>query len=137
MSYLLDSNVLSEFTKPMPDGRVLEWFTNQPLDQLWVSVITLGEIERGILLLDEGSRRRNLTAWLGRLRTSFEGQVLEISEEIMRAWAQLYASPSSNDGVKGGLDSLLAATAMHHGLTVATRNLLDFPEAVLAFNPWQ
>ncbi len=137
MSYLLDANVFSELTKLAPNSLVLQWLAAQTRSELWVSVVTLGEIECGILLLDDGHRKRNLAVWLERLRSDFAGQILDINEEVMRVWARLYAAPASRKGVRGGLDSLLAATVTHHELTLVTRNTKDFPSGVPVFDPWK
>ena len=137
MSYLLDANVLSELTRTEPNAEVLQWFTGKVANHLWVSVITLGEIERGILLLPDGRRKQNLVSWFERLRERFAGQILEIQAPTMRIWAQLYSSPEFKVGVRGGLDSLIAATAIQHDLTLATRNVKDFPSSVPVVNPWR
>ena len=137
MSYLLDTNVLSELTKPTPEQAVVDWFVAQRRKELWVSVITLGEIERGILLLDEGRKKQNLLNWLKSIRVQFAEQTLAIDDDVMKDWAALYSKPAHKGTMKDALDSLLAATSSHHSLTIATRNKSDFPDEITTFNPWK
>lgn len=136
MSYLLDTNVLSELTKPVPERALLDWFASQQKDDLWVSVITFGEIERGILLLNEGRRKKNLLAWLERVRAEFEDRTLPVDAPVMRTWAKMYSKPAYKGTMRDALDSLLAATSNHHGLSITTRNRSDFPKDISTVNPW-
>ncbi len=139
MSFLLDTNVVSEPTRRRPDARVMEWFTAQPDEALFISVLTLGELRRGILLLDAGQKRRALLRWLEtEIEPGFADRTLAVDAAVARAWAGL-----QSDAVKAGkplpvMDSLFAATALAHDLTLATRNTADFAFAgVRLFNPWE
>lgn len=132
----MDANVLSEAGKPMPEQRVLDWLDEHEPD-LWISVITLGEIKKGILLLPRGRRRASLMMWFTQVQLRFNGKILAIDESVMEQWAILYAAAEDAGRRLPLFDSLLAATAEHHGLTVATRNVRDFPASTSVVNPWE
>jgi len=133
--FLADPNVLSEPTKPHPNGRVLDWL-RQNERALTVNPIILGEMEYGILLLPDGTKRRKLEEWFaaGRERLS----VLDFDKGSATAWAELLARLKRNGLSMPIKDSLIAATALAHDLTVATRNLSDFQHAgVSLVNPFE
>jgi predicted nucleic acid-binding protein len=136
--WLLDTNVLSELRRPRPDREVIRFIGDQPLDLLYVSVVVFAEIRFGIELLDDAARRMELNDWLeNRLRPMFEDRVLPISEEIMLKWRLLVEAGRKTGHTYAQPDLLIAATALHHGLTVVTRNTADFERAnVPAVNPW-
>ena len=137
--YLVDTNVLSEYNRPgTPDIGVKRWLETTVRETQYVSVITLAEIQKGIELLADGKRRAQLEQWLQQdLETWFSGRVLDVDRQVARRWALLVAQ-----GVRKGrplptVDSLIAATALAHDLTVVTRNVRDFESAgVLTVNPW-
>jgi toxin FitB len=136
--WLLDTNILSELRRPKPERKVLAFIAVQPLDLLCVSSATLAEIRFGIELLSDASRRAELNDWLAhKMRPMFAGRVLEITEDIMFKWRLLV-----EDGRKAGHtfsqpDLIIAATALHHGLTVVSRDVSDYQKArVPVFNPW-
>jgi predicted nucleic acid-binding protein len=135
MSYLVDANVLSEATRRQPDANVLAWLERHDAE-LHVSTLTLAEIVKGIHLLAQGKKRRDLEAWFEELVASFAGRVLPVDESVARAWGAFYAK-HQRQGRLLSFDSLLAATALAHGLTLATRNAVDFPADVSVINPWQ
>ena len=136
--WLLDTNVLSELRRPKPDRKVLTFIAAQPLERLYVSAVTLAEIRFGIEVVTDATKRAELNGWLAhKVRPMFEQRVLPVTEEIMFKWRLLV-----EDGRKAGYtfsqpDLIIAATALHHGLTVVTRNVSDY-ERVRArvFNPW-
>lgn len=137
--WLLDTNVLSELRRPKPDAKVVQFVSNQPLDLLYVSVVTFAEIRFGIELGKDVSRRMELSDWLEhRLRPMFEDRVLEVNEEIMLKWRLLV-----DDGRKSGHtfsqpDLIIAASALHHGLTIVSRDTSDYEIAnVPVLNPWK
>ena len=136
MRYLLDSNLLSETTKPAPEFRVELWLTIHESEAA-VSVLTMGELEKGVLLLPEGCRRNVVEAWFQRVRLQMHGRILTVDEKIMSCWAELYAGELRRGRRLEVVDSLLAATAIHHRLTIATRNVRDFPAGVALVNPWE
>ena len=135
MKYLVDANVLSEPTKPAPESRVIDWLRRHESD-LTVNPIVLGEIEYGILLLPAGKRRTRLQRWFGegirRMRS------LDLDAATASAWAQLLARLKKKGAAMPIKDSLIAATALAHGLTVATRDAADFRNAgVPIVNPFE
>jgi len=138
LNYLLDTNVLCEATRERPDARVAEWLSAMSSLVLYVSVVSIAEIRKGILLLPEGRRRKKLEDWLvSELLPSFEGRVLPLGEEEMWEWAALLARAEKTGHRLPVVDSLIAATARCHGLTIATRNINDFRHCHIALqNPW-
>jgi hypothetical protein len=136
MSYLVDGNVLCEATRPQPDKKVMAWLERRD-PELHVSALTLAEILKGIHLLAPGAKRRKLEAWFEELAASFAGRVLPLDETVARTWGEFYAKHQRQGRLLSSFDSLLAATALAHGLTLATRDTGDFPDDVPAVNPWQ
>ncbi len=137
-AWLLDTNVLSELRRPKPERKVLAFIAAQPLDLLYVSAVTLAEIQFGIERASGATRRAELHEWLAhKVRPMFEERVLAITEDIMFKWRLLV-----EDGRKAGHtfsqpDLIIAATALHHGLTVVSRDVRDYQKArAPVFNPW-
>ncbi len=135
MSYLLDTNVLSELRRKSPDARVVHWFSQRPASRLYLSVLTLGEIRKGIEALADPKRQLALLDWLETaLPAFFAGRVLPIDGAVADRWGRLVAKAGRP---LPAIDSLLAATADQHGLTLVTRNLRDVKGlAVQVINPW-
>ena len=136
--WLLDTNVLSELRRPKPDRKVVAFVAAQPLDLLYVSAVTLAEIRFGIEMAGDATKRAELNDWLThKVRPMFEQRVLPVTEEVMFKWRLLV-----EDGRKAGYtfsqpDLIIAATALHHGLTVVTRNVSDYERVrTPVFNPW-
>lgn len=134
MSYLLDTVVLSEMRKSQPSPKVLAWLKRQKVEELFISVVSIGEIERGITM----ARKKNpafsdeLALWLQQLLTLHTDRVLPITSNIARTWGKLSAQLGHD-----GADILIAATAIHHKLTVVTRNVKHFePAGVTIVNPF-
>jgi predicted nucleic acid-binding protein len=139
MAWLLDTNVLSELRRLKPEPKVLAFIAGHPLDQLYISVVTLAELRFGIELLSEGGRRNELNNWLThKIRPMFEQPVLQITEDIMFRWRAV-----AEEGRKAGHtysqpDLIIAVTALHHGFTIVTRDRSDFEKAgVPVVNPWE
>ncbi len=137
--WLLDTNILSELRRPRPELKVLAFISGQPLDLLFVSAVTFAEVRFGIELAPDASRRAELNSWLTHtLRPMFDQRVLPVSEDIMFTWRLLV-----EDGRKVGHtfsqpDLIIAATALHHGLTLVSRDTGDFEKArVAVLNPWK
>lgn len=135
MSYLLDTNVISETVRPQPDPGVMKWFDEIPDEALYISVLTLGAIRQGVEGHPDRNRREKLRIWLEYdLVERFEGRLLGVDLGVAGRWGLLAAQigrpvPS--------IDSLLAATALHHELRLVTRNVRDFDYPGLeVINPW-
>ncbi len=139
MSWLLDTCVLSEYARREPDQQVIDWLDAQDEDSLHLSVITLGEIEKGILKLraTDARRAQKLTAWLVKVQQRFAGRILPLDAATLRVWAQLAAQAELAGRPLPVMDGLMMATAQCHGLTIVTRNVRDFALYPLLFNPWQ
>lgn len=135
MSYLIDTNVISELARPKPSKAVLAWFDSIPAEALNISVLTLGEIRKGIEQMPEGARREKLRVWLEHdLIEWFGNRVLPIDIAVSDRWGRLVAQMGRP---VPSIDSLLAATALHHELRMVTRNQKDFNYPGLeVINPW-
>ncbi len=136
--WLLDTNVLSEVIRPRPELNVVQFIAGQPLDRLFVSVVTFAEIRYGIELTPSESRRAELYDWLtNRLRPMFAGRVLPISEDVMLKWRLLLEEGRLARHTFPQPDLIIAATAQLNGLTIVTRDSGDFVRTkVPVFNPW-
>ena len=137
--FLLDTNIISELVKPKPEANVTEWVENTDESLLYLSVLTLGEIRRGIAALPQSRRRAILEAWLDKdLRARFEGRILVIDQEVADRWGLLTAAARNSGRVLPVIDGLLAATALEHNLTLVTRDTGQIPSmGVAVFNPWK
>lgn len=136
--FLLDTNIPSEMTRPRPQPSVIGWLDDADDDQLYFSVVSLGEILKGVTLLSESRRRRQLQLWLDEtLRPWFEGRILPVSQPIAERWGVLAGQCQMKGRPLKVVDGLIAATALEHDLTVVTRNVKDFAGlGVTVFNPW-
>jgi hypothetical protein len=137
--FLLDTMIVSEAAKPAPHAGVVEWLEKQTSFDLAISVVTLGEIARGVARMQEGNRRRALQEWLGsELAAQFDGRVLTVDREVALAWGELTALGDNIGRPLPVTDGLLLATAKVHGLTLVTRNVGDVDgRGVAVFNPYQ
>lgn len=136
MSYLLDTNVISESIRRSPDKAVIAWLQQVPGEAIYVSVLTLGEIRKGIEGLQDHPRREKLRVWLEHdLSEWFAGRVLPVNMSVADRWGRLLASAGRP---LPSIDSLLAATALHHELRLVTRNTRDFDVPGLELiDPWE
>lgn len=136
--FLLDTNIPSELTRPKPDPKVEDWLDNADDDHLFFSVVSLGEIFKGITILPESKRRKQLQQWVDEaLRPWFEGRVLPVTEAIAERWGILAGQCQLKGRPLKVADGLIAATALEHELTVVTRNVRDFSDlGVGVLNPW-
>ena len=136
--WLLDTNVISELRRRRPSARVRTFVAGQPLEDLFVSTVTLAEIRYGIETVDDPIRRAELNDWLlRRVRPLFDQRVLEVSEDVMFKWRLLVEEGRKAGHTFSQPDLIIAATALHHGLTVVTRDTGDFKLArVPLLNPW-
>lgn len=137
--FLLDTNVISELIKPRPEASVTAWIEGTDESLLYLSVLTLGEIRRGIATLPESRRRATLEAWLDKdLYTRFEDRILPVDQEVADRWSLLTAAARNNGIVLPVIDGLIAATALEHNLTLVTKDTGQIPSmGVAVFNPWQ
>lgn len=137
--FLLDTNVVSELMKGRPNRRVIEWVDTTPESLLYLSVLTIGEVRKGIdLLTDNEAKRAALQSWLDRdVRLRFAGRLLVFDDAVAERWGQIEAAAKKRRGTLPTIDALLAATALHHNLTLVTRNTEDVKATgVAVFNPW-
>jgi toxin FitB len=137
--WLLDTNVLSELRRPKPQRTVVAFVAEQPIDLLHVSSVTFAEIRFGIELLPDPGRRAQLTDWLShRVRPLFGQRVLEVGEDVLFKWRLLIEQGRKSGHTFSQPDLLIAATALHHGLTVVSRDTREYEKAgVEVFNPWK
>jgi toxin FitB len=139
LSFLLDTNVISEWVKPRPSPRVIAWLAEVDEERVFLSVASLAEIRRGVELMPPGKRRDRLAAWLSEdLPVRFEGRILSIDSRIAETWGLVMVR-----GHKAGMnvsvwDAFFAATAEVHRLTLVTRNIQHFEMlGIPLLNPWQ
>lgn len=137
--WLLDTNVLSELRRPRPSPKVVAFVAAQPLEQMFVSSVTLAEIRFGIELVANATKRAELHAWLThKVRPMFEQRILSVSEDVMFKWRLLVEEGRKTGHTFSQPDLIIAATALHHGLTVVTRDTADYAKArVELVNPWE
>ena len=138
MSFLLDTNVVSEWVKPRPDPHVVAWLDEVDEDRVFLSVVTLGELRQGIERLAAGRRRERLDEWLREeLPQRFESRVLPIDAAVAGAWGTIVAYRERSGRPISTMDAFMAATAEVHRLTLVTRNASDFRSSVkTVFDPW-
>lgn len=136
MSYLLDTNVLSELVRSKPEPAVMAWVDSVPDDSLYISVLTIGEIRKGVELVTDANRKEKLRVWLEHtLPDWLENRMLAVDEGVAEQWGRMLAGVNRPAPV---IDSLLAATALHHDLRMVTRNTQDFRFSGLeVINPWE
>jgi predicted nucleic acid-binding protein len=137
--FLLDTNCISELVRPKPEPRVLNWMEAADEATLYLSVLTVGEIRKGVAGLAQGKRRTQLETWLEvDLEARFSGRIMPIDGAIADRWGLLTAEAKRRGNPLSVIDGLLAATAQHHNLTVVSRNSSDFTNThVPVLNPWE
>jgi predicted nucleic acid-binding protein len=137
--FLLDTNCISELVRPKPEPRVINWMETADEEMLYLSVLTVGEIRKGLAGLDQGKRRTQLETWLEvELQARFAGRIVPIDTGVADRWGWLAAEAKRKGKGLSIIDGLLAATALHHNLTVVSRNANDFVNTpVPVLNPWE
>ena len=137
--FLLDTNCISELVRPKPEQRVMEWMDAADETMLYLSVLTVGEIRKGLAGLPQGKRRTRLETWLEvELQARFAGRIVPIDAAITDRWGLLAAEAKRKGKGLSIIDGLLAATALHRNLTVVSRNSRDFANTqVPVLNPWE
>lgn len=137
MSFLFDTNVVSEWVRPRPNAGVMAWLAEADEDGVFLSVVTLAELRHGIERMAAGQRRRRLNEWLANdLLFRFEGRVLPVDVAVADSWGRLTASREASGRPISVADAFIAATAAVHGLTLVTRNVADFERTVRTISPW-
>ena len=137
MSFLLDTNAVSEWVKPRPNPGLIGWMESTDEDRVFLSVVTLAEVRYGVERLASGAHRRRLEEWLGReLPLRFEGRMLPVDANVAEAWGKMVARSEATGRPIGAMDAFLAATAEVHHLTLVTRNVSDFRVLNAVLNPW-
>jgi len=139
VKFLLDTNILSEVRRPKPNTGILQWLDQVDEDRVFISVITLAEIQRGISLLAAGRKQDELTKWLSHdLQYRFEGRILTIDAKTALSWGDLMAASKLRGFALASMDGFLAATAKTYDLTLVTHNLKDFSGLnIQLLDPWE
>lgn len=140
MNFLLDTNIVSEWTKPYPSPRVMQWLAEADEERVFLSVITVAEIQHGIEALPPGAAKRDrLKSWLREdLLARFEGRLFNIDIETALIWGQITALSKSAGRMMGVVDGFIAATAVRQDVVLVTRNVADFEHCgIRLLNPWR
>ena len=137
--FLLDTNCISEVVRSRPEPRVLAWMEAADESLLYLSVLTMGEIRKGVAGLPQSKRRTHLETWLElELQARFSGRILPVDTAIADRWGLLSAEAKRSGVPLSAIDGLLAATAIHHNLTLVSRNVSDFANThAPILNPWE
>lgn len=137
MKYLLDTCVLSELVKSTPEPKVVNWIDTRAEESLFISSITLAELLKGVARLQDSHRKTALTEWVNKIRAEMADRVLPFESSTAEYWACMCATAEKSGTPLSAFDSIIAATALEHGLVIATRNTRDFEAApVILINPW-
>ena len=138
MSYLIDTCCISELVKKKPDSNVVKWFADQDELSLYLSVITFGELRKGIEKLPDSKKKKELNRWVKEdLKHRFKNRIFNIKKEEVDKWGEILATAEKNGKPLPAIDSLIAATALVHDLSVVTRNTQDMEgSGVELINPW-
>jgi|SRR4029077_1586516 len=137
MSFLLDTNAVSEWVKPRPNPGLIAWMESSDEDRIFISVISLAELRYGVERMTAGRRRSRLEQWLlHELPLRFESRVLPVDTQVAEAWGRTVSRSEAAGRPIGAIDAFLAATAETHRLTLVTRNGSDFPLLRAVLNPW-
>jgi predicted nucleic acid-binding protein len=138
MSFLLDTNVISEPEQKRPSAKVMKWLEEQDESRLYLSALSIGEIKKGATRLASGAKKAKLQSWLEELRTRFSRRILPITEATFLVWGKMYAEFELKGVVRPAFDSLIEATALEHDLILVTRNVRNFRDSsVTILNPWK
>ena len=139
MNYILDTNVISELVAARPEPKVVDWIQSVESNQVFLSVIAIGELKKGIEKLPDSDRKVKLDQWLQEdLLVRFEDQILIIDQETVLIWGRLVAQLEMSGRPISAIDALLAATALQWQYTLVTRNTAHFTMAgIVLFNPWE
>ena len=138
MKWLIDTNVVSETAAPRPNLRVLRWFGDQPAQEIAISIVSVAELQHGVLLTQDHAKRSELARWIDEdVFAVFVDRILTVDSEILVQWLDLQRLLLARRQTRSPADLLLAATAQVHALTVVTRNTRDFANTgITVYNPW-
>lgn len=138
MSYLLDTNVISEPKRKTPDASVLRFLAGIDNSRFFISASTIGEIKKGVVKLASGRLKVELEIWFESLRNHYAARILPITESTFLVWGKMFAEFEKKGIVRPTFDSLLEATALEHDLVLVTRNVKNFKDSsVTILNPWE
>jgi len=138
LKYLLDTCVISEMIKPSPDKKLLRWVENEPSSSLFLSVITIGEIRKGLSKLPASRKKEKLTIWLNMLLEEYSNRILLIDLTVAENWGEMQGRSEKKGAVMPSIDGLIAAITYTNNMTLVTRNENDFISAnIPIINPWK
>ncbi len=138
MRYLLDTCVISELVKPVPNRKVIDWLNELPSEALFLSVITIGELRKGLTRIPDSKRKQRLTVWLNTLLEDYRERIFPIDLMVAENWGIIQGNAENAGIPMSSIDGLLAATTYTHNLTLATRNENDFISSQIPIiNPWR
>lgn len=137
MNFLIDTCVISELVKPSPDSNVLDWLNSTPSERLFLSVITIGEIRKGLIKLPDSKRKDSLTNWLNSLLEDYQNRIYSVNLTVAENWGVIQGKAEMKGTPMVSIDSLIAAIAYTYNLVLVTRNVKDFEASNLPIrNPW-
>ena len=138
MNYLLDTCVISELVRPTPDENVINWLNQTPNERLFLSVITIGEIRKGITKLPDSKKKNRLTNWLNTLLENYESRIFPINLTVAESWGIIQAQAEAKGTPLASIDSLIASVALTQNLIIVTRNESNFAASnATILNPWK
>lgn len=138
MRYLLDTCVISELVKPVPNRKVIDWLNELPSEALFLSVITIGELRKGLTRIPDSKRKQRLTVWLNTLLEDYKERIFPIDLMVAENWGIIQGNAENAGTPMSSIDGLLATTTYTHNLTLATRNENDFISSQIPIiNPWR
>ncbi len=138
MKYLLDTCVISELVKPVPNRKVVDWLNVVPSEALFLSVITIGEVRKGLTKIPDSKRKQRMTVWLNTLLEDYKERIFPIDLMVAENWGIIQGNAENAGTPMSSIDGLLAATTYTHSLTLATRNENDFISSKIPIiNPWR
>jgi predicted nucleic acid-binding protein len=138
LNYLLDTCVISELVRPKPSENVIKWLNQTPDERLFLSVITIGEIRKGITKLPDSKKKNKLTNWLNTLHEDYHSRIFPVNLPVAETWGTIQAHAEIKGTPIASVDSLIAAVALTHNLIIVTRNESDFIASnATILNPWK
>ena len=139
MNYLLDTCIISEYVKKKPNQQVIQWLDGQDEASLFISILTIAELKKGIIKIknSQPERHQKLTKWLPKVEQRFAGRILPLNNNLLDTWATICGESEGKGKKLPIMDSLIAATAYEYNLIIVTRNVSDFNFSLLkVFSPW-